>query len=172
MARAKRSRKAERPLLSGDSAFRDAIAATDRLQLMAGLQAIKDGEGKGQISGNDPRHVLGSVAIDDDCKAAYPNDCRWDYVVGYNRAGQAIAHFIEVHSAETSEVSKVADKLGWLMKYLQEPPQRKLAAFSREYHWVASGRINIPQHTPQFKRLNSSLRKLGLRGPVKSLELI
>lgn len=171
MARSQRSRKNQPPPESPGAAFRSAIAATGRLHLQAGLQAIKADEGRGQISASDPRAVLGSAMIDDDCKPAYPNDSRWDYVIGYDRSKRAVAYFIEVHSAETSDVSKVADKLTWLRRYLNEDSQRALAAIPHEHHWVASGRINIPEHTPQFKRLNGNLRKLGLRGPVKSLEI-
>jgi len=167
----RRSRSEKRPQPTAEDQFRDAIAATKRLKLRAGLQALKDGEGKGQISGKDPRSIVGSVAIDDDCRPIYPNDCRWDDVIGYARAGRAVAHFVEVHSAETSEVSKIFEKLTWLNDYLQKAPQSKLAALPRKYHWVASGRINIPAHTPQFKRLNASRHKLDLHGPVKSVEL-
>ena len=102
---------------------------------------------------------------------AYPNDSRWDYVVGYRRSKKAVAHFIEVHSAEASDVSKIQEKLEWLRGFLQEEAQGSLAALSREFHWVASGRINIPKHLPQFKRLQTTLRKAGLRGPAKQLTL-
>jgi hypothetical protein len=152
-------------------AFEKAISEAVHLRLRPGLQAIKPSEGKGQISAKDPSSVLGSVAIDDDCLMAHPNAARWDYVIGYARSSAPVAFFVEVHSAETSEVSKVEDKLAWLHGYLREEPQRKLAGLPREVHWVASGRISIPQHTPQFKKLNTTLRKLGLRGPVKSLVL-
>jgi hypothetical protein len=82
-----------------------------------------------------------------------------------------VAHYIEVHSAETSEVAEIERKLDWLERFLQDDAQRGLAALPRAYHWVASGRINIPQHTPQYKKLQTSLRKRGLNGPIKSLVL-
>ncbi len=163
--------KHERARIDPASAFEKAITEAAPLQRRAGLQAIKRGEGKGQISGREPTRILGSVVIDDDCRGEHPNAARWDYVIGYNRSGSAVAFFVEVHSAETSEVTKIADKLTWLKDFLEDGPQRSLAAFPREYHWVASGRINIPRHTPQFRMLNSTLRKQGLRGPVRSLEL-
>lgn len=82
---------------------------------------------------------------------------------------QAIVSFVEVHSAETSGVSEVEGKLLWLREFLGLEPQRTLAALPREYHWVA--RINIPKHTPQYRRLNAGLRTQGLKGPVKALLL-
>jgi len=151
-----------------DAALR---VTSPRLALKPGLKAIKKGEGHGQIVAEAPERLLGSAAIDDDCRASDPHGNRWDYVIGYGRASKAIAYFVEVHSAETSEVLKVERKLRWLQNLLLKPPQRKLAALGREYHWVASGRINIPQHTQQFKYLNSTLKKVGLRGPVKRLTL-
>jgi hypothetical protein len=152
------------------SRFHAAVDAADHLQWRAGLQAVKPGEGKGLISAN-AAHLLGGACIDHDCRAAHPRSARWDYVIGVERSAKPVAHFIEVHSAETCEVSKMADKLAWLRTYLEAPAQSLLAKLQREYHWVASGRINIPKNTPQYRALNSNLRKLGLKGPVKHLTL-
>ena len=151
--------------------FRDAIASCPPLQVREGLQAIKKSEGKGQIAAANPSQVLGSVAIDDDCRAEQPNASRWDYVTGYDRNGQAVAHFIEVHSAETSEVAVVEKKFEWLLGHLERAGHEPLKALPATYHWVASGRINIPQHLPQYKKLQTTLRKRGLQGPVKFLVL-
>jgi len=52
-----------------------------------------------------------------------------------------------------------------------QAPQKNLAALDREYHWVASGRINIPKHVPQYRILNTTLKKAGLHGPVEHLVL-
>jgi hypothetical protein len=151
--------------------FCEAIEAIEHLQWRPGLQAVKDGEGGGQIAAKDPDRLLGSVCIDDDCRPAFPNDSRWDYVMGYQRSTKAIAYFVEVHSAETGEVAAVEKKLRWLLDFLAGDAQSRLAGLDREVYWVASGRIRIPKHTPQFKKLGSTLRKLDLRGPVKYLEL-
>ena len=157
--------------VDANATFTDAIEEATHLRFLPGLQAIKQGEGKGQVSGKSATNILGSVAIDDDCRAAYPTASRWDYAIGYSRSNEAIAYFVEVHSAETSEVSTVERKLLWLKGFLAEQSQRKLADLSAEYHWVASGRINIPHHTPQFRKLKTTLFKMGLRGPVRSLEM-
>ncbi|AUX20544.1 uncharacterized protein SOCEGT47_010160 [Sorangium cellulosum] len=152
-------------------AFSGAVNACGSLTYRRGLQAIKKREGKGQIAGEDASKILGSIAIDDDCRDTHPGSSRWDYLVGYDRSNGVLAHYIEVHPAETSNVAEVEKKLDWLDAFLQEDARRGLAAFPREYHWVASGRINIPQHTPQYKKLQTSLRKRGLKGPVKNLVL-
>lgn len=152
--------------------FARAIRETrPRLVPKPGLRAIKRGEGHGQIVAEERRRLLGSAAIDDDCRAAYPKDPRWDYLIGYERDSNAIAYFVEVHSAETSEVSKMEKKLRWLQDFLLQASQRKLAALDRECHWVASGRINIPKHVPQYRVLKTTLRKAGLQGPVERLVL-
>ncbi len=162
--------KRARPPPAG-AVFRAAIDATGHLEWKPGLHAIKRSEGAGQVAGQDSDSLLGGACIDDDCKPAYPNDSRWDYVIGYGRRGGPVAYFIEVHSAETSDVSTVEKKLTWLLGYVQADAQQELAKLPREIHWVASGRINIPKHVPQYRKLQTTLRKRGLRGPVKQLTL-
>ncbi|TKC91471.1 hypothetical protein [Polyangium fumosum] len=154
-----------------EDTFRDAVNACKPLHYRKGLQAIKKSEGKGQISGEDSSKVLGSVGIDDDCRPTHPESSRWDYVVGYDGSKGVTAYYIEVHSAETSEISVVEKKLDWLLTFLQDASRRNLAALPREIHWVASGRNNLLPHTPQYKKLQTTLRKRGLRGPVKNLVL-
>ena len=65
----------------------------------------------------------------------------------------------------------MANKLRWLRDFLLKDHQKKLAALDHECHWVASGRINIPKNTPQFRMMKTTLRKAGLRGPVERLVL-
>jgi hypothetical protein len=151
--------------------FQEAIKVADHLSWQEGLQAIKRSEGRGQISAKDSGCLLGSACIDDDCNPAFPNDCRWDYVIGYKRAKKAVAYFVEVHGAQTSKVSEVERKLGWLLDYLGGKAQSELANLTREIHWVATAGIDIPKHTPQYKTLTTRLRKMGLQGPTKHLEL-
>lgn len=151
--------------------FRDAVTTCKPLKLRDGLQAVKKGEGKDRISASNPDHLLGSVNIDDDFQATHPNANRWDYVVGYDRGGTAIAHFIEVHSAETSEVSTVEKKFQWLLEFLAAPGHERLRGLSSEFHWVASGRVKIPPHLPQSKKLHVTLRKRGLKFSGKNLIL-
>lgn len=148
-------------------AFARAIERAEHLQLRPGLSALKPAEGKGRVHKGE-RALLGSVVMDDDCRTAFPTDPRWDYVIGVDH--DTVAHFVEVHSAETSAVSKMEQKLRWLMDYLARPAQTELAKLPRAFHWVASGRVNIPQNTPQYRRLKTGILR-QLRGPVERLDL-
>lgn len=153
--------------------LKQAIDEADHLRYQEGLAAVKRGEGKGQIRPANSRRVLGSADIDGDCRQAAPHANRWDYVIGYGQADRVVAYFVEVHSATTSEVSKIEKKLTWLLEeFLQAENNALLAALPREIHWVAAGKsVKIPKHTGQYRRLTTTLRKKGLRGPSKELWL-
>jgi len=160
------------PKSSPHKIFKQAIDEADHLQLKDGLKAIKRGEGKGRIVAEDLERVLGSVDIDGDSLKAAPNANRWDYVIGYNRSGQVVAYFAEVHSAVTSAVSTIEKKLDWLVQeFLRHENSRKLARLHKEIHWVASRNVKIPQHTEQYRRLTKMRGKKNLRGPSKQLTL-
>jgi hypothetical protein len=92
---------ASAPFAIFDGALRETLP---RLVLRQGLPSIKKGEGHGQFVAKDRKRLLGSAAIDDDCRSAFPSANRWDYVIGYERARKAIAYFFEVHSAETEGI--------------------------------------------------------------------
>ena len=154
----------------GTPSFQEAIETAEHLKLVVGLGAIKRSEGAGQID-TGAANLQGSVAMDDDCRSAYPTSARWDYVIGTRRQRGDVAYFVEVHSAETSEVSKMTAKLDWLMEFLARDQQAPLARLQRAVHWIASGRINIPKHTRQYKLLKTTLAQRGLIGPSKQLTL-
>jgi hypothetical protein len=153
-----------------EPSFKRAIEMAEHLELVPGLGALKKGEGRDRIRVGAGA-LLGSVNIDDNCRAAYSQDHRWDYVIGARRSRAEVAIFVEVHSAETSEVSKMEHKLSWLQSFLRRDQQTALAALPREIYWVASGRVNIPKHLPQYKKLQTTLRAQGLLGPVTQLDL-
>lgn len=149
--------------------FVDAIEAAEHLTLKSGLKALKKAEGKDRIHQGQFK-VLGSVNIDDDCRPARPNGERWDYVVGLSDGETNESWFIEVHSAHTSEVSKMEGKLRWLMDFLNRDPQTALRTQQRKLCWVASGSIKIPKNTPQYRRLATGTLR-SLVGPVQRLDL-
>lgn len=151
--------------------FAGAVQASS-LTLKKGLSAVKKREGRDRIDAANTRCMLGSVCVDDDCRAAHPQASRWDYALGYTRAERVLVYFVEVHSADASGVSELKKKFGWLKDYLAQPTQAALNGLSREFHWVASGRIQIPKTTPQHRYLNTTLRKEGLLGPTKHLTLL
>lgn len=151
-------------------AFSKLLAAAEHLRYCDGLSAIPPREGRHKITAKDTRHLLGSANIDDDCLQTYPNDNRWDFVVGYQKSTGAFAHFIEEHSATSGEVSCMGRKLNWLKRYLNRPANALLKQLPRQFHWLAHDSIRIPTHLPQYRHLQR-LRGQGLCGPVRQLEL-
>lgn len=113
----------------------------------SGLKAL--GHYSNKIELQNSRECTGSVEIDECVRVNYPNANRWDYVFAYKSA----TYFVEVHSAETTEVSVVLAKLQWLKDWLntQAPELAKLKA-EQPYYWIQSGRFSIPKTTPQYRR--------------------
>jgi len=148
------------------SRFQKAIDACPQLKLRDGLQALSSAD-RQRIHPQNPRSVTGSVDIDRDLRASFPEDNRWDYAVGYRGADdREKAYFIEVHPAETSEVKRILQKARALSDWArQHAPE--LWAMPRQLHWVASGRCHI--------RLNDAYRRqlalAGLGSPKEMLDL-
>ena len=83
-----------------------------------------------------------------------PFASRWDYAIGVRRGRNADAViWVEVHPASsTSEVKNVLDKLIWLKEWAtQDAPS--LMHLTREYVWVANGKVAFSSNSPQRKRL-------------------
>ncbi len=113
-----------------------------------GLQALGKYSAKVELENN--RLCGGSIEIDELTLHLYEGENRWDYALAYNNE----VFYVEVHSAETSEVSTVIRKLKWLKNWLLEkaPEIRKLSATSRTpYYWVQSKKFNIPQSSRQHR---------------------
>ncbi len=162
----------QRRKLSPRKVFKKAIDEADHLRFKNGLAAVKRREGKGRILATDSKRILGSADIDGDCRPAAPNANRWDYVIGYNRPGRVVAYFVEVHSANTSDVARIEKKLDWLVReFLREAKSIRLAVLPKEIHWVASGKVKILKHAPQYRYLTTTLRKKGLHGPSEKLTM-
>lgn len=104
----------DRKQLPTSNPFKEAVEATPEIKncYQPGLQALGSYSTKIELLNN--RECNGSVEIDECVRPNYPTANRWDYVVSYKSA----AYFIEVHSAETSEVSVVLTKLQWLKDWL------------------------------------------------------
>lgn len=173
--RPRAARRAARPPPTAAEPARElfvaAVEAAQHLKYEVGLQAIAAGEGRGRISAKDPRSLLGSAFIDRDCKSQDPHGARWDYVLGYERGGGAVAYFVEVHGATTHGVGEVIAKLEWLLTYLDGRDQAQLREIPREIYWVAQGPVAIPPHTGQYRHLRMISEKKKLRDPVERLEL-
>ena len=128
------------PSVDSQNPFREAVKKTRDVEdgFCPGLRAL--GSNSDYVDVSDSRQLTGSVDLDAQTRNAYPRDSRWDYAVGYGVA----AYFLEVHPAETSEVSTVLRKAEWLERWLRDhaPALQRLSA-TRSRYWVPSGRNDI-----------------------------
>jgi hypothetical protein len=129
--------------------FKEAISATPLLKnaYRNGLQAL--GNYSNKVRPSDTKKCEGSVDIDNAVKAVYPNDSRWDYVIGYD----GITYFIEVHSADTSEVASVLKKFSWLKGFLVTDAPELNQQQKKRFYWISSGGNNILRGSPQARKL-------------------
>lgn len=142
--------------------------------LLAGKQALLK-EHRAKVTCADEARWTGSVEIDEALKRApeHASANRWDYGLGYESpAGEESARWVEVHSAYTSEVSTIINKLRWLKAYLQAscPDLWRLtqaAPAAQRFVWVASGKYAILPNSPQLR----ALRTAGLEPPAPRLVL-
>lgn len=79
-----------------------------------GLQAL--GQNAQKVKFKDSKKLNGSVDIDKSTIALYPEANRWDYAIGYDGK----AYFLEIHPANTSDVTPVIEKAKWLENWLQQ----------------------------------------------------
>lgn len=147
------------------SNFRTAVESTEDVKtgFCPGLTALSSHSSKVKVS--NKLNLCGSIDIDTCTRDLYPSENRWDYAFCYNGK----VYFIEVHSAESSEVSTVIRKLEWLKRWLVErAPQINALKVKDEvaYYWIQSKRFRIPQTTPQFKLAIKHKIK-----PIKELHL-
>lgn len=128
--------------------FKAAVEATPDIKncYQTGLAALGKYSSKIKLSGT----CQGSVDIDSCVKDKYPTSNRWDYTIGY----KSEAYFIEVHSANTSEVDVVLRKLAWLKQWLHhEAPELNKIKAKAPYIWLMSGGYNILKNSSQHRRI-------------------
>lgn len=130
-------------------AVNDCCFLKDTIQ--PGLRAM--GNNAKVIDINDSKKLHGSVDIDKCTCKHFPNECRWDYVVGYD----GFAYFIEVHPANTSNVKEMIKKSVWLESFLKSHA-RLLRDLNNDkvFYWIPSGKHAILKNSPQAKRLAQS----------------
>lgn len=138
-----------------------------------GKQALEQRH-RNKVDCTDPRRLSGSINLDEALakEPGYANQPRWDYGLGHrSESGRETAVWVEVHSATTGEVSKVLRKLEWLRDWLNAEAEQlnklTMAANAPRFVWVASGGIQIPPNSPQFRRLRAS----ALSKPLKHFSL-
>jgi hypothetical protein len=81
----------------------------------------------------------------------YPEESRWDYAIGYDGK----IYFIEIHSAETSQVTPVLKKYTWLKDFLAAKANG-LNKEDKRFYWIASGRNHILKGSVQERKLAQS----------------
>lgn len=133
-----------------ESNFKKAVDATPDVagKSLPGLSAL--GTHSQKVIVPKEKVVNGSLEIDEATKKLYPNYNRWDYVLSVNDK----CYFVEVHSANTGEVSTVLRKLVWLKTWLQTRApliDALKASHVTPYYWVQSAGCDIPKHTRQYK---------------------
>ncbi len=115
-----------------------------------GLRAMGRNSSKVELS--DTRKADGSLDVDACVARLYPDENRWDYVLGYDGK----AYFVEIHPAQTSEISIVLKKLQWLKDWLNGKASaiNQLKAKERTpFYWVQSGKFNILKTSRQYREL-------------------
>lgn len=146
--------------------FKEAIDKTPDVNggYQPGLQALK-GSYSSYIQATDTRLIDGSLDIDEKVKNLYPKENRWDYAISYDNK----VCFVEIHPAETSEVSVMIAKLKWLKNWLKEkaPDIDNLPFYSPRFIWIASGRCSILPNSRYAKQISQS----GLSNPVQKFIL-
>jgi hypothetical protein len=92
--------------------FKRAVEATPDIAngYQIGLGAL--GQYSNKINAVDTRLFDGSVDIDTCTTINYPNANRWDYALAYNKK----VYFVEVHSANTSQVNSFLSSCKKLQK--------------------------------------------------------
>ena len=124
---------------------------------------------RNRVNCADSRRLTGSMDLDSALKKEQAHAARWDYGLGYKPPrGREQAIWVEVHAATTGEVSRVLDKLQWLKDWLNGEAEdlKRLtdrAGADIRYVWIARGKVRIPSHLPQARRLNQSGLSLKTR---------
>jgi len=146
--------------------FRQAVTLTPEVQncFCTGKAAIPNRD-QSKIELTNSRKCGGSLFIDQ-ClidQRLYPNANRWDYAIDYN--GEV--YFVEIHTASSSEVSTVLNKLTWLKDWLNNKAPEINALKSRTpFYWIQSNGYHI---LPNSSHERAVLQK-GIK-PISKLVL-
>ena len=146
--------------------FQVAVEGTEEVKTgyRPGLRAIKKSD-RNKVNAMHTNKIQGSLDIDTQVQALYPNNNRWDYVLSYNNR----LYFIEIHSAETSEVKIVIEKVVWLKEWLKAKASNinALPKAEHPYIWIQSGRYAILPGSKEMMKLSiagiSTTNRLNLR---------
>lgn len=125
-----------------------------------GLQAMEK-EHRARIACPDTRSLTGSINLDRAMAVAAPNAPRWDCGVGMKTRTQSEkVIWIEVHPASSNHIDGILAKLDWLRGWLRTDAPR-LEAMPAEFVWIASGRVSLPPHSQQRRKIASRGLRFG-----------
>lgn len=146
--------------------FRRAVKATPAIcnSLQEGLGAVRNVD-RDRLRCSSPRRIRGSVNLDEGMRLVYPNDPRWDYVIGLSKGahGDQLV-WLEVHPASSRHVDEVLDKLRWLKNWLDRDAAA-LRDLPAHFYWVATGSVAFRRGSREEKRIAQQ----GIRFPGKQL---
>jgi hypothetical protein len=134
--------------------FKDAVIGTEGLAsaYRPGLQGLREVD-RNRITCKNPRSLTGSVDLDEALKESHPHDNRWDYGVGIaidKKTDDVI--WIEVHPASSHHIEEVLKKHRWLLGWLASSAPL-LGQMNAKFVWIATGKVSIPQGSPQRRRI-------------------
>lgn len=149
------NKKKKTELSNEKSAFQLAVECTEEVKngYCVGKKAIKNID-RNKVNADDNRKLQGSIDIDSQVKALYPQSPRWDYALSYDDK----IYYFEIHPAETSEIDKVVNKVKWLKEWLKTkaPIINKLQKAEYPYIWVQSGRFAILPTAKEKMKLSAA----------------
>ena len=137
--------------------FKEAVENCPEIKgcLQKGLSAM--GSNSKTVKATDTKLLEGSVDIDNAVKVLYPNEARWDYVIGYANE----AFFVEIHPADTKNVAEMVGKVKWIKKWLSaSAPELNELHKNGDFFWIPSGRVKISKGSIQFKQIAANNLKI------------
>ena len=149
--------------------FRRAVEGTPDVAnaYRPGLQAVPPVDRR-RMTCSKAAKLAGSINLDEAVKALYPNAARWDYGIGLSLSRQDDrVIWVEVHPAVTSNVKDMIRKLDWLRNWLRTSAPKIRTLGENQFHWIASGRVDILRNSPQTRVLAQS----GIRFPTRHVDL-
>ncbi len=128
-----------------------------------GLQAL--GVNSRRVKVARPSRATESVDLDAALTAAKVPGAKWDYGIGIARGQRHEVAWVEVHTATSSEVEAVLNKLAALRQWLRSHAPH-CTTVRCSFHWVATD-AGVHIDTARRRRLSAA----GLRMPQALLRL-
>ncbi len=124
-----------------------------------GLQGM--GQHSARVDGAIRATFADSIDLDEATRPEHPNDNRWDYLLGHSTTSNIVA--VEVHSAETSQVSVVIEKKERSRAHLRA--HLASGAGVAAWFWVASNAVDLVP----FDKVSIRLTQNGIKMVGRSL---